>query len=178
MYTLINLFNKNVCVFKKNKKKYIYIYNKNYFILFLISCETNIFFKTKKSFFLKSNIPVNVVGHHQVGWFNLKKQTEMFLKQFCTYEYSKIKFSGKGYKIKKHNKNSIALIFNRAHMTRFFFQHIFLKKLKKYKIYMRYTQRCLKSVDELVNTRKVNIFTKKGLRVTRQLLKKKKGKNK
>ena len=170
MCVLVNVLNKNVCVFKKRSKTYIYIYNKNYSILFLISSKTKIFFKTKKSFFLKSQLAIKDNS--------LKKNTEIFLKQFCVYEYSKIKFNGKGYKIKKHNTNSISLIFNRAHITKFFFQNIFLKKLKKYKIYMRYTKKCLKSVNELICTRKVNIFTKKGLRVTRQILKKKKGKNK
>ena len=48
----------------------------------------------------------------------LQKDIDYFLMQFNLSKFTKIKFSGKGYKIKKNSINSIVLLFNRAHITK------------------------------------------------------------
>jgi hypothetical protein len=101
---------------------------------------------------------------------------KQFILQFIKYKYTKIKFSGKGYKIKKYKNNSIILMFNRSHITSLWWRGIFLKKLKKYKIYIKYNYLHTKIISDLINIRSINIFTKKGLRQSRQILLKKKGK--
>jgi hypothetical protein len=101
---------------------------------------------------------------------------EKFLKQFNLCNFSKIKFTGKGYKIKKNTKSSLVLLFNRAHTTVIWWRGLFLKKLKKYKMYLRYTNKNKNIINTIINVRPINIFTKKGLRGTRQILLKKKGK--
>jgi hypothetical protein len=53
---------------------------------------------------------------------------------------------------------------------------MFLKKLKKYKMYIKYNQTQQKIINTIINIRPINIFTKKGLRKSRQILFKKKGK--
>jgi hypothetical protein len=68
------------------------------------------------------------------------------------------------------------LLFNRAHITHLWWKNIFLKKLKKYKIYIKYTQINKKFFKTILNVRNINIFTKKGLRQSKQILYKKKGK--
>ena len=40
-----------------------------------------------------------------------------FLKQFSLNEFTKIKFTGKGYKIRKNSPKSMILLFNRAHIS-------------------------------------------------------------
>jgi hypothetical protein len=51
-----------------------------------------------------------------------------------------------------------------------------VKKLKKYKMYLKYTNKNYNIVETILKIRKLNIFTKKGLRLARQVVLKKKGK--
>jgi len=91
-------------------------------------------------------------------------------------DVTKIKFTGKGYKIKKNTKSSVIMLFNRAHMTVFWWNNIIVKKLKKYKLYIKYTHYNQTAIRTILNLRSINIFTKKGLRQSRQIVYKKKGK--
>lgn len=158
---LINLQTFNVSILKKNKIIYIYIYNNYYFCILKTKDNINLMNST----FLK--LKVNNLQNKKLNWF---------LKQFYICAFNKIKFSGKGYKIKKNSKQSLILLFNRSHITIIWWKNIILKKLKKYKIYIKYNYKNLPMVQTILNTRPVNIFTKKGLRNSRQILKKKKGK--
>jgi len=139
------------CIKNNNTEYYYYATVKNYFFLLKVH---------------KNNKILNQTNTH----FNF------FIKQFCLCLFTKIKFTGKGYKIKKNNKHNMMLLFNRAHITNVFFKNMFLKKLKKYKIYIQYTNGCTKIINTILNIRNINIFTKKGLRKSRQILLKKKGK--
>jgi ribosomal protein L6P/L9E len=100
----------------------------------------------------------------------------MFFQQFSTYRHIKIKFAGKGYKIKKNTQNSLVFLFNRAHITNIWWRNTITKKLKKYKIYMQGTANVLKLALKIISIRPINIFTKRGLRISRQIVLKKKGK--
>jgi len=102
--------------------------------------------------------------------------TNPFLRQFFFCVFTKVKFMGKGYKIKKNNHNNIMLLFNRAHITNIFYKNVFIKKIKKYKLYIACTQVNIKVINTIIGIRKINIFTKKGLREARQILQKKKSK--
>jgi hypothetical protein len=70
----------------------------------------------------------------------------------------------------------MVLLFNRAHTTTIWWKNIILKKLKKYKIYIKYNNRFENFIKTILNVRYINIFTKKGLRKSRQIVMKKKGK--
>ena len=105
MYTTdINLHGFGISIFKKNQIIYTYIYNTNYYCFIKISNHINVKLKNK-----------NTVG------FSSKKykldNIKPFITQFYVNEFSKIKFTGKGYKIKKNTKNSLILLFIRAHTT-------------------------------------------------------------
>ena len=158
----LSLQNLGLSVFKKNKITYLYIYNINYCCL------------------IKTNKTVKVKNKQNVDIYNQKKNElnliNSFIKQFNLCNSTKIKFTGKGYKIKKSSKESLILLFNRSHTTTLWWRNIFLKKLKKYKIYIKYNPLNKKIINTLINIRPVNIFTKKGLRNARQILLKKKGK--
>jgi hypothetical protein len=158
---LINLQTFNISIIKKNKLVYIYVYNNYYFCIFT----------TKDS--------INLINNTFLKFKNQNLQNaklNLFLKQFYICSFSKIKFSGKGYKIKKNCKQSLVLLFNRSHMTTIWWKNIILKKLKKYKLYIKCNYKNLLLTQTILNIRPVNIFTKKGLRSSRQILKKKKGK--
>ena len=157
----VNTFNYNVSILKKNKGNYLYIYNTNYCCM------------------LKVSVKITLIG--LVASFEQKKivkikNTSNFLRQFFFCIFTKIKFMGKGYKIKKNNNNNLMLLFNRAHITNIFYKNFFIKKIKKYKLYISCTQTNVNIIHTLINIRKINIFTKKGLRAARQILQKKKSK--
>lgn len=153
-------FNKSIIL--KNNYYYVYIYNKNYYCFlkfnknFLIKLQTNNFLKVTNA------ININTI------------QITKYLKQFYVYKFIKIKFTGKGYKIKKTSSNSIILLFNRAHITVLWWNNIVIRRLKKYKLYIKYINTT--AATSIVNVRPINIFTKKGLRQSRQIFLKKKGK--
>ena len=165
---LLNLQTYNISVLKKKNYFYIYIYNKNYFFLLKLNFATKWYFKNN------SIIEINTTNHDK-NHIDLKKLNS-FLKQFYLCEVTKIKFTGKGYKIKKNTTSSIIMLFNRAHMTVIWWNNIILKKLKKYKLYIKYTPYNQHIVRTILSLRNINIFTKKGLRKSRQIVYKKKGK--
>ena len=145
----------------------MYIYNNNYYLIIKIP----------------KNVKLNLNGEMCMGllYNNPHKQTTLcfmgdFLRQFYICNFAKIKFTGKGYKIKKNSSKSLILLFNRAHITTVWWRNVFIKKLKKYKIYVKYTNKNKNLLNTILNTRPINIFTKKGLRKSRQILLKKKGK--
>ena len=161
MTVMINIQTFNLSVLKKKKLIYIYIYNNNFFCIFKTSSVVNIMNNT---FLRITKIDI------QTNKLNL------FIRQFYQCTFSKIKFSGKGYKIKKNSKQSLILLFNRSHTTTIWWKNSFIKKLKKYKIYVKCTNRNANIIQTILKIRPINIFTKKGLRDSRQILKKKKGK--
>ncbi len=161
-----DLHNFNLSVFKRGIIIYIYIYNKNY------CCLLKINFKNKITINFKNKITINFKNKIGEG-LNLIK---FFLLQFDKCDLVKIKFTGKGYKIKKNSQESLILLFNKSHPTIIWWKNIFIKKLKKYKILIKYNQINIKVKNTIINVRPINIFTKRGLRMSRQLLLKKKGK--
>ena len=165
LFTYVLFFeNYSITILYKNKKYFLYIYNKNFNIILKLYNNPTIL--NTNSIFLKNGFLKK----------NLFKNIGVFLNQFFIYSFTKIKFTGKGYKIKKNKKSNFKLLFNRAHFTYVWWECIFLKKIKKYKIYLRFLPKNNDVINSILNIRKVNIFTKKGLRESRQILYKKKGK--
>lgn len=104
MTTQINIQGFNLSIFKKtNKGFYLYIYNHNYY------CVITIFKK------------VSILNTYFVEVDNDSTNTaikiNLFLKQFYLCNFTKIKFTGKGYKIKKNTKQSLIMLFNKSHTT-------------------------------------------------------------
>ena len=163
MNQLINIQAFNTSIFKKNNGIYIYVYNNNYYCIIKVLKPI----KVINGMFIKIT-----AGSSE----KIQNKINFFFKQFYICSFTKIKFTGKGYKIKKNKPQGLVMLFNRAHTTTLWWSGIFLKKLKKYKIYLKYTNRNVNIIQTIINVRPINIFTKKGLRVARQVLKKKKGK--
>lgn len=163
MIRQINIQGFGLSIFKKsNDRFYLYIHNSNYYCVVMIS---------KKISLINSYVvEINNENPKIVNKINL------FLRQFYLCNFTKVKFTGKGYKIKKNTNQSLVMLFNKSHTTTLWWNNIFIKKLKKYKIYIKYNNKNSNVVQTTIGIRPINIFTKKGLRVARQILKKKKGK--
>jgi hypothetical protein len=106
MSNAINLENFKVSIFFSKKSLYLYIYNQTYYCLIKVNKELKINFKNNKTIEVKNGEISKTIN-----------RVNLFLKQFYFYEFTKIKFTGKGYKIKKNTNKSIVLLFNRAHTT-------------------------------------------------------------
>lgn len=161
---VLNLHGFNISVFKRNVLLYLYIYNNLYYCFIKIPQTTKIKLKTKLILEISNKNLIKI------------DQLKVFLKQFLLCESTKIRFTGKGYKIKKNTKNSLMLLFNRSHITTLWWKNILVKRLKKYKLFLKYGLVNKGVVETILNIRYINIFTKKGLRKARQVLFKKKGK--
>lgn len=168
----IYLGNFNRSIFRENRNLYVYLYSNYMFSILKIS-------ESSRVYILDNNcvgIETTEVFISQKNSVKIENSILDFLAQLQFYKNFKIKFSGKGYKLKKTSKNSSNLMFNRAHITYVWWRHINAKKLRKYKLYLYGLRAGLMVSRAIVGVRSVNIFTKRGLRVSRQLLYKKKGK--
>lgn len=160
------LENFKISVLKNKISLYVYIYNNTFYCLLRLNNTVNLKIISNKYVNLKHNLFKEA----------LNKDIKDFLLQFYFYHFVKIKFAGKGYKIKKNTKQSMLLLFNRAHTTTIWWRKISIKRLRKYKIYMKCNYNFRVIQEQILSIRYVNIFTKKGLRMSRQILMKKKGK--
>jgi len=161
----------NVTLVKKNGKKFIILYSQTYFNKYFVNNDINIYFNKscrtlvlKSTMYLKStNVLETTINYNNYTMVN--------------YFQKKIYFSGKSYKIKK-NKSSLSLEFNKSHLELFTWHNSFLKKLKKNKIILKCSNlnNLDKAYQNLINVRKVNPFTQRGLRGNRCTLMKKIGK--
>lgn len=164
----ICLYNYNLLLINKNNT-YIYIYNKIFYFTII----------TKFYVFVEENSNAIIIEN-----FDSKKKKELekkivetFIKTWNVYFFQKIKFTGKGYKIKK-KKKSIKFFFGRSHLTTIFFKKISIRRLTKYKLFF-FTKKyeTVKFINSLIKKiRKINIYTKRGLRFSRQKIYKKTGK--
>ena len=153
---------------------YLYFYNKNY-ILCIRAIKQSIKVSINNQYFLNFFF-LNFNLNYQIP--NLEKKLNNTIKQFCIYNNLKIKFTGKGYKIKKVSTNSFIFVFNRAHILLLYYKNIFLKKIKKRKIHMKYIGFLLKNQINPIfkEIRYVNTYTRRGLRLSKQVIYKRRGK--
>lgn len=112
-------------------------------------------------------------------WKSLKKYNKFFLKTFSIH-WVRVSFKGKGYRLRKFKKiGKITLNFGHSHWTRVFLSsNFFFKKFR------RQNYVCLISSFFLLNkfkylikfVRRLNPYTKRGLRLKKQFIRKRFGK--
>lgn len=171
---IFNTFlNKNLSlnILLKSKNYYIVIFNKNFFLKYKISKDSNIFFNAH-SLSLSINYKQITLDINKSIGFIAKISYSL-----NNYFLKKITFTGKSYKIKK-KKKYLYLIFNKSHKEILTWKNIFLKKLRKTKIIIKSSNTFLlnKISNKLVLIRKINIFNKKGLKISKSIKYKKRGK--
>lgn len=169
---MINIYIPNNINFLLLKNNYIYIYNNSYF--FCTQVLNYIFFYNKYLNILKIK---NNTTTHNIHFKNLNYLNN-FLFSWNYFFFSKIYFLGKGFKIKKINKN-IIFNFNHAHINIILNLFTVIKKIQKTKllIFSKNLNK-LKLLNKIIiNIKKINPYTKRGLRLTKQIIYKKRNKS-
>jgi hypothetical protein len=156
---------------KKNKTSQLfYCYNKIYFYKF--SFEKFIFDVNLNS------ITAIIDNNNELDIFE-KNVFKKFIKSLDCYFFLKIKFKGKGYKIKYSKKRKfMRFFFGRSHITFMKYKNVIIKKTLKYKFVLKSNNlEKLKFVgNKTKNIKNVNIFTSRGIRISRSVLFKRRGK--
>lgn len=165
----VYLGNINFIFLKKKKDKYIYLYTDNIYFFIKIT-NINFFNQNSKTLSL-------VFFDYFVQKKGITNYWNFFFKNWQNLFFRKIKFKGKGYKIKKKNKK-INFFFGRAHLTSIWFKGVYIKRLNKYKLFVAaessYRLYLIHKFIDII--RKLNVYTRRGLRLSRQKVLKKVGK--
>jgi ribosomal protein L6P/L9E len=93
--------------------------------------------------------------------------------------YTKITFKGKGFKIKKRRRTrTIKFFFYHSHLNAIIFKKSKLRQKKKNKIIIKFWNyvNYKRTAALVTSVRGLNIFTKRGLRTSKQIVYKKTGK--
>jgi hypothetical protein len=162
-----------VVVLKKNNELILNLYNNKYNFKFFLQNNNNFFYINKFNNIIKI-YNKNVFNNQTLINYTLNN----FLKLIDIYEFVKIKFKGKGFKIGFYkNKNVMNFFFGASHINTFLIKNMLIKKISKYKFILKSTNLMgLNSLSKkIVNIRKINYYTLRGLRKSRQILIKRKG---
>lgn len=145
---------------------YIYLYNQNFFLL-INFISYNIYFNR----FL--NILKIIKKKKNEKLYN-KKLLNNFLFTWENFFFSKIYFLGKGFKLKKVN-NNIYFNFNYSHIKLLINQNIIIKKIQKTKLvlFSKNLHKLNTLCKDILNIKKINVYTKRGLRKNKQIIRKK-----
>ncbi len=103
---------------------------------------------------------------------------QMLLNLSFIIFFKKIKFKGKGYYMYKNKRNGISFRFNYAHRNYRYVPMLFIKvRSKNSLIFCNSNYNILHaSLITIRNVRSINIFTNRGIRFSRQIVRKKTGK--
>jgi ribosomal protein L6P/L9E len=114
--------------------------------------------------------------------FLQNKASKIFNKisySFENYFSKKIKFKGKGFRLKiKKKHKAIKFLFGHSHLNILFLKNVKLKKCGKYKLTLK------SSLFNKINTlarhiciiKPINVYTNRGIRISRQIIFRRKGK--
>ena len=139
---------------------YIYIYNINLFFFIKL---------IKNKYYYNNNILKVKIKYLNEKNLNEKNFINLFLFLWSNFLNKKLYFLGKGFKIKK--KKCIYFNFNYSHIFLFNNKKIIIKKIKKNKIIFFYNNLKIKQIlFYFKNIKSLNIFTKKGIRKSEQII--------
>jgi hypothetical protein len=107
------------------------------------------------------------------------KHLNVFLYSWSFYFYQKIKFTGKGYRITfRKRRKKITFFFGHSHITMILFRTVLLWQPHKYKfVIVKNSLKKLVWLNKLITKIKpMNMYTRRGIRNSRQIIFKRKGK--
>jgi ribosomal protein L6P/L9E len=149
---------------------FIYLYNINIFILINIE-KYSVFF----------NKYLNII-RLQKSEINRTLKDKNFLNNFLftwdNFFFSKLYFLGKGFKLRKFEKN-LFFNFNYSHTKFLINNKSIIKKIQKNKIlvFSKDLKYLSSSVKKIVDIREISPYTKRGLRLNKQVIYKKRNKS-
>lgn len=164
----------NFLCLKTNNEKTVHVYIYNNVIMLKLKINTINLYLDKETNNIK--LLFNECGNNNVYMNNTINK---FLKNLFFYTFLKIKFKGKGYKIKILRKRKmIQFFFGVSHIKVTFLKKIIIKKLSKYKFLLKSKSiHILKKIsNKIINVRKINPYTLRGLRLSKMVIIKRKGK--
>lgn len=98
---------------------------------------------------------------------------------FQHYFFKKIKFKGKGFRLKiKKQKKICKFLFGHSHTMLMYFKNMKVQKCTKYKFNLKcVSENNLKqTISSIVNIKPNNVYTNRGIREGRQIIIRRKGK--
>lgn len=101
------------------------------------------------------------------------------LKSWNSYFFIKIKFKGKGFRIRFLKKlKLVKFFFGRSHKTFMLFKFVMVKRINKYKFIIKglKKEKLIENSKKITNIKPINFYTLRGLRKSRQIIFKRKGK--
>lgn len=158
---------------KENKIITIILYNKEFTVTFI---SNKFIIMDLESYCLKFK---KEVGDNYLTYNYNFKEINKYLKTFEIYFFIKIKFKGKGFKIKFNKKlKLIKFYFGRSHITFYKLKKIKLKKITKYKFMLKSLNlsKLNMKASNITYIKPVNLYTLRGIRTSRQTIRKRKGK--
>lgn len=149
---------------------YLYLYNTNNFLL-LNFLNYNFFFNKYLNIIKIKKYTLN-------GKVYNKKFLNNFLFIWENFFFSKIYFLGKGFKLKKIS-NNLYFNFNYSHIKLILNNNIILQKIQKTKLilFSKNINKLIELANAIQNIKKMNPYTKRGLRKNKQIIYKKKNKS-
>ena len=122
-----------------------------------------------------------LIDKSKINFLNNKinKIFNYFLNSWNSYFFNKIKFKGKGFRIKFFKKiKLIKFYFGRSHKTFVLLNKIKRKRINKYKFLLIGLNKTnvVNNVVKVVKIKPINIYTLRGLRCSKQIIFKRKGK--
>lgn len=166
------------CLRLQNKKYIPLPYNLNQYKTTIILPIAGPVFKT---------LNLNVLGNRHQKITNIdvnaasNKYFSKYLRTVCLWNFKKIKYHGKGYKIRKNNKfKKLTCRFGRSHWTKVIFNNrlLVIRRTKKNTFtFISLNSKIFNQLRSIVLAIKgVSKYTKRGIRLTRQPLKRRYGK--
>lgn len=168
----ILLLKNSFILLKKKNKKIIYIYNKMHYFFLYLPINFAIFFNKY------CNSLTLIITNYNVNIKVIEKILNTLLFTWNSFLFKKIKFSGKGYKIKKSKKSKINFFFNRAHRCTLLLKKLNINKIRKTKFIIFFTKNknILVWGEKICKIRNISPYTKKGIRSSRSSFLKKSSK--
>ena len=163
----------NIIIISYLKNNIIFITNKN-FLIHTNYNSTYTYFDLYTTNFNALYTFTNIFNNLYSNYF---KDFNKLLIAWNKIYIAKIKFKGKGYKFTKQTYK-LTLYFNHSHITEAFFINTFFYRQRKYKFILINKNHTIlqKIVNQILQARKINKYTKRGLRLSRSYLYKRKGK--
>jgi len=141
-------------------------------IVFVYKCFYYKFRFSLSSIFRDSTFYFSISLEFKKKYFSILFLIKMVLSQMFKYFFLKIRFNGLGYYLYKDKKNTIGAQFNYSHKINFYINTIFIKNFNKRSwIFKSLNWSNLSlNVKLLTSIRPTNIFTKRGIRLTKQII--------
>lgn len=150
------------------------------FIFYNLKKKIKIAIKENTFFFDKETNSIRI--SYTTPSFLQNKASNIFKKitfSFEDYFSKKIKFKGKGFRLKiKKKHKAIKFLFGHSHLNILFLKNLKLKKCGKYKLTIKHTLLNDNNIlaKKICSIKPVNVYTNRGIRVSRQVIFKRKGK--